>query len=117
MGDLIYVEVTLETMNGSSRVPYVAAHRHLARWHGGGTSTACDQYTIFQASWRAAERVEFLDDRVLIFATAYSSERTFRYALRAVTAGEFVHPAIEASSMYAPELRSRGPERKCMIVE
>ena len=52
-----------------------------------------------------------------MFATAYSSERTFRYALRAVTAGEFVHPAIEAASMYAPELRSRGPERKCMIVE
>ena len=73
--------------------------------------------TQFSKPVGQAERVEFLDDRVLIFATAYNSERTFRYALRAVTAGEFVHPAIEASSMYAPELRSRGPERKCMIVE
>ena len=117
VGDLIYVEVTLETMNGSSRVPYVALtdilpggmeveHPRLA------TSTQFSKPVGAQA-----ERVEFLDDRVLIFATAYSSERTFRYALRAVTAGEFVHPAIEASSMYAPELRSRGPERKCMIVE
>ena len=52
-----------------------------------------------------------------MFATAYSSKRTFRYALRAVTAGEFVHPAIEAGSMYAPELRSRGQEAKCVIVE
>ena len=103
VGDLIYVEVTLETMEWKFPSALCGAHRHLARWHGGGTSTACNQYTIFQASWAQAERVEFLDDRVLIFATAYSSERTFRYALRAVTAGEFVHPAIEASSMYAPE--------------
>ena len=112
MGDLIYVEVTLETMNGNSRVPYVAVtdilpggmeveHPRLA------TSTQFSKPVGAQA-----ERVEFLDDRVLI-----GSERTFRYALRAVTAGEFVHPAIEAASMYAPELRSRGPERQCMIVE
>ena len=82
VGDLIYVEVSLETMNGSSRVPYVAVtdilpggmeveHPRLA------TSTQFSKPVGAQA-----ERVEFLDDRVLIFATAYSSERTFRYACR-----------------------------------
>ncbi|MEG3585006.1 MAG: hypothetical protein VX351_02260, partial [Planctomycetota bacterium] len=117
VGDLIYVEITLESMNGDSRVPYVAVTDILP---GGMEVEHPRLATSSQFSkpiGAQAERVEFLDDRVLMFATAYSSERTFRYALRAVTAGEFVHPAIEAASMYAPELRSRGPERKCMIVE
>ena len=42
-----------------------------------------------------AERVEFLDDRVLIFATARTGTNLpLRAACR--HAGEFVHPAIEA---------------------
>ena len=46
------------------------------------------------------DRVEFRDDRVVIFCSADSSVRTYRYALRAVTAGSFVWPAIQASCMY-----------------
>ncbi|MFQ5653795.1 MAG: alpha-2-macroglobulin, partial [Planctomycetota bacterium] len=52
------------------------------------------------------DRIEFLDDRVLIFTSASVRERRFRYPLRAVTAGSFAVPPLEASSMYLPELSS-----------
>ena len=117
VGDLIYVQITLEAKNESTRIPYVAVTDILP----GGMEVEHPRLATSAQSEKPvgaqAERVEFLDDRVLMFATAYRSKRTFRYALRAVTAGEFVHPAIEAASMYAPELRSRGQEAKCVIVE
>ena len=46
------------------------------------------------------DRVEFLDDRVLIFASARRKPQVFRYTLRAIAEGEFVIPPIQASSMY-----------------
>ena len=33
------------------------------------------------------EQIEFRDDRVLIFTSATKAARSFRYALRAITAG------------------------------
>jgi uncharacterized protein YfaS (alpha-2-macroglobulin family) len=57
-----------------------------------------DVETLGKAS--QADHVEFLDDRVVLFATAGKSERTFRYALRVVTTGSFVVPPIQASCMY-----------------
>ena len=53
------------------------------------------------------DRVEFRDDRVIIFTPAGSNQRSFRYVLRAVSAGKFVIPPIEASCMYNPALASR----------
>lgn len=51
-----------------------------------------------------ADLVEFLDDRVLLFSSASGKERTYRYGLRASTAGTFSVPPLEASSMYDPDL-------------
>ncbi len=53
-----------------------------------------------------ADRVEFLDDRVLVFTSAGREERTFSWFLRVVSAGNFVLPPVQASCMYLPELSS-----------
>jgi uncharacterized protein YfaS (alpha-2-macroglobulin family) len=52
------------------------------------------------------DRVELLDDRVVLFATATPDWRIYRYALRAVAAGRFEVPPVQASSMYAATLSS-----------
>ncbi len=54
----------------------------------------------------AVDHVEPRDDRVLIFARAYGNTAEYRYLVRAVTAGEFVLPAVEASCMYDPGIYS-----------
>ena len=52
------------------------------------------------------QRVEFRDDRVLLFTSAGHDPRVFRYSLRAVTAGSFILPPVEASCMYDPQFAS-----------
>ena len=52
------------------------------------------------------DRAEFLADRVVLFSSALSGPRTFGYAIRAVMAGRFVAPPIQASCMYDPEYAS-----------
>jgi len=52
------------------------------------------------------DRLEFLDDRVITFTSVERKERVYQYALRAVTAGSFEVPPIQASSMYDPTLAS-----------
>jgi len=54
----------------------------------------------------APDLVQFLDDRVLIFASAEKKSQTFRYHIRAVTAGDFVVPPIEATCMYDSAIAS-----------
>ncbi|MBN1352217.1 alpha-2-macroglobulin family protein, partial [candidate division KSB1 bacterium] len=47
--------------------------------------------------------MDIRDDRLLLFVSLPErSERTFYYALRAVTAGEFILPPIKAEAMYDP---------------
>lgn len=51
-------------------------------------------------------RVQFMDDRVVMFASAHLNKTTFVYFLRATTAGRFEQPPIQASCMYDPEIAS-----------
>jgi hypothetical protein len=46
--------------------------------------------------------VERRDDRMLIFGDLYEGKGTYSYVVRAVTAGKFVLPAVEAACMYDP---------------
>lgn len=64
----------------------------------------------------APDRVEFLDDRVVIFCTADSRPRTFRYALRAITAGDFALPPIQGSCMYDESVACVGEAARVTIV-
>jgi uncharacterized protein YfaS (alpha-2-macroglobulin family) len=54
----------------------------------------------------AADRVEFLDDRVLLFCSAEERPRRYAWLLRAVAAGDFDRPPVQASCMYDPEVAS-----------
>src|SRR5262249_42173953 len=101
VGDLVLVETTLSmpSMDHEASVDNIAIvdalpggleveNPRLMTSEKGGTQVA------------EAERVEFRDDRVVIFTSSERRKRTFRYALRAVTAGSFELPPIEASCMY-----------------
>ena len=48
------------------------------------------------------DHVEFLDDRVVLFCAAGTTERVFSYAIRVTAAGDFDVPPIQASCMYDP---------------
>ncbi|MGE5296569.1 MAG: hypothetical protein ACM3VT_17250, partial [Solirubrobacterales bacterium] len=54
------------------------------------------------------DRVEFLDDRIVLFCTADSEPRTYRYALRAISVGTFSLPPIQGSCMYDPSVACLG---------
>jgi hypothetical protein len=61
------------------------------------------------------DHVEFLDDRVVLFCTADSTPRTYRYALRAITAGEFSLPPIQGSCMYDDSVACLGKAGRVTI--
>jgi len=98
VGDLVRVEIVVRT-NGDA-VHNIAVVDALP---GGmevenprlATSAQMDGWVEEQP-----DHVEFLDDRVVLFCTADSKPRTYRYALRAITAGEFSLPPIQGSCMY-----------------
>ena len=111
VGDLVYVQVTLAApgLGGTGVVQNVALvdalpggleveHPGLATSAGGAAEAGDDD---------APDRVEFRDDRVVIFTPVAVQPRSFRYALRAVSAGHFAIPPVEASCMYDPALASR----------
>jgi uncharacterized protein YfaS (alpha-2-macroglobulin family) len=54
----------------------------------------------------APDRVEFQDDRVLMFTWANKQTRTFCYMVRVVGTGSFEIPPIQASCMYDPAFAS-----------
>lgn len=61
------------------------------------------------------DHVEFLDDRVVLFCSASTHRKTFKYSLRVITAGEFSLPPIQASCMYEPAVASLGEEGKVIV--
>jgi hypothetical protein len=46
------------------------------------------------------------DDRLILFTGSIGGRREFHYAVRAVTPGHFVWPAVQAGAMYDPAIRS-----------
>ena len=58
------------------------------------------------ASTGDADHVQFLDDRIIVVGTATPHGQKFRYALRAVTDGDFTLPPIQASCMYNESISS-----------
>jgi len=52
------------------------------------------------------DRVEFLDDRVVLFASANGFPQTYSYSLRAISQGDFTLPPVQATCMYDSALSS-----------
>jgi uncharacterized protein YfaS (alpha-2-macroglobulin family) len=61
------------------------------------------------------DHVEFLDDRVVLFCAAGAKPRTYRYALRVITAGEFSLPPIQGSCMYDPAVACLGAASRVTV--
>ncbi len=54
-----------------------------------------------------ADYVDIRDDRINIFMTVPTSERTYYYTTRAVSIGNFKIPGIYAEAMYDPDISSK----------
>jgi uncharacterized protein YfaS (alpha-2-macroglobulin family) len=107
VGDLVVVEVTVQLAADAprSRVDNIAVVDLLPG--------ACEPENPRLASSGRADatsgslsRVQFLDDRVVFFVSAGRQPRSWRYAVRVTTAGEFSQPPIQASCMYDPLVAS-----------
>ena len=113
VGDLIVAEVDLKSL-GKSHVENVAIVDSLP----GGLEIENPRLRTSDQTLESApaDHVQFLDDRVVLFATARPGETVFRYALRAVVAGSFAAPPIQASCMYNESIRSvHGTGRRVRI--
>lgn len=63
------------------------------------------------------DRVEFLDDRVLLFTGARQEPAVARYRLRAVALGSFERAPVHAEAMYEPAVSSvGGPTGRVTVV-
>lgn len=115
VGDLVYVEIALACPDPTARVGNIAVVDALP---GGleienprlATSAGRDDREV-----DTPDHVELLDDRVVLFCSAGRTKQTFRYALRATTAGDFALPAIQASCMYDPAVASLGTPGRVTI--
>ncbi len=68
-------------------------------------------------NWRWADHVEFRDDRVLLFSGNIERGKTYtwHYSARAVSSGEYVVPAVQASAMYDPRIIARGAPSRVTV--
>ena len=103
VGDLVVVEVSLEAI-GRKSIENVAIVDALPA--GFEVENPRLRTSDQSTNSRTASHTEFLDDRVVLFADARPKKRTFRYAIRAVTQGNFSVPPIQATCMYNESIES-----------
>ncbi len=109
VGDLVQVAVTIRTLpdaneNFVQNVAVVDALPGGFEVENPRLSTSAE--TADKPNTAAADHVEFLDDRVVLFTPSYQQPVTYRYALRAVATGKFAAPPIQASCMYSTDYAS-----------
>ncbi|MCA9000551.1 MAG: hypothetical protein KDB61_01415, partial [Planctomycetes bacterium] len=110
VGDLIQVELELEAPNlqPGDRLQNIAIVDALPAGLEIENPRLATGTEILGANGNQADRVEFREDRVVIFASAQHQAATFRYAARATLAGSYKVPPVQASSMYDPGFASLG---------
>ena len=118
LGDVIYAKVQI-TNRSSEEVQNIALVDRFGagfeienpRLNRGGVVTWLDR----DAQWDA-DHMNVRDDRLELFGTLGKGEsREVVLALRAVTAGEFTMPPVEAEAMYDPTIWARQPGAKAKI--
>jgi uncharacterized protein YfaS (alpha-2-macroglobulin family) len=118
LGDVVYTEITVRNTT-SERIQNIAlVDRFVAGWEienprlgRGGVVDWIDP----SEQWEA-DHMNLRDDRLELFGALESGQsRTVTYALRAVTAGEFTSPPVEAEAMYDPSLWARQPGGKVVV--
>ena len=107
VGDLVLVDLKLEgDLKPGVRLDNVAVVDPLP----GGMEVENPHFTVSAGdpypNGALPERVEFLDDRVVLFDHLTRRGRTYRYALRVTSPGVFELPPVQASCMYDPSFAS-----------
>jgi hypothetical protein len=110
LGEILYTTIHL-TNRGKERVDNVAlVDRVPAGWEIENPSIGgqgLPSWLQLETTWRA-DHMNVRDDRVEIFGTVGAGQTvSFAYAVRAVTAGNFSVPPVEAEAMYDPRLWAR----------
>jgi len=113
VGDLVQVEITVSTTGGT--VHNIAVVDALAGGMEVENPRLATSAETGESRGDYPEHVEFLDDRVVLFCTADRQTRTFRYALRVITAGEFALPPVQASCMYDPGVACLGEPGRVIV--
>jgi uncharacterized protein YfaS (alpha-2-macroglobulin family) len=113
VGDLVQVEITVGSTGGP--IHNIAIVDALAGGMEVENPRLATSAETGELRGDYPEHVEFLDDRVVLFCTADRHERTFRYALRVITAGEFALPPIQASCMYDPGVACLGEAGRIIV--
>lgn len=124
VGDLVQVEITVgvtglnrsvgnvaivDALPGGLEVenPRLATSSAVGEAEGEGTPAG--------VAVGRADRTEFLDDRVVLFASVHPGKQVFRYSLRATTAGQFAIPPVQGSCMYDPAVAALGEGSQLVI--
>jgi alpha-2-macroglobulin len=101
-GDLLWIQITIDP-NHSEAKDLIIEDLLPA---GLEIETGQDQKAFVARDGWILHR-EVRDDRLLLFANPVRDRQSYTYAVRAVTAGDFILPAISASAMYDPGVYSR----------
>lgn len=119
LGDVIYAVVEIDNETGERVQNIALVDRFPAGWEienprlsrGGGTVDWIDRDELWSVDY-----MNLRDDRVEVFgALERGQSRSFVYALRAVTAGTFTSPPVEAEAMYDPSRWAREAGGKVVI--
>lgn len=106
VGDIVQVEVSLEAPQSIDHIAIVDALPGGCEVENPRLATSVTFGRRDQSPWAQPSRVEFLDDRVILFASAGRKSQSFFYALRVTGLGSFAVPPIQASCMYDESLAS-----------
>ncbi len=110
LGDLVYVELTVKNTSPERIANIALVDRVPAGWEienprlgRDGSIGWINQQTLWQA-----DHMDLRDDRLEIFGHLERNQaRQVVYAVRAVTAGTFTVPPVEAEAMYDPRIWAR----------
>ena len=110
LGQVVYTVVTVTNQTGDAVQNIALVDRFPAGWEienprlgRGGVADFIDRDSLWQA-----EHLNLRDDRLELFGTLKAGEsRSVVYALRAVTAGQYMAPPVEAEAMYDPSIWTR----------
>ena len=123
-GDLVIVELTLKPEDGREYSDLVVEELLPTCFEPDSAPVTKEAYAWIDSQagvlpWELRRDVR--DDRVLIFSKKFKAQagKTARahYAVRVVSAGEFILPGTFVEAMYAPELRARGRAMRIKVAK
>ncbi|MEE2836288.1 MAG: MG2 domain-containing protein [Myxococcota bacterium] len=106
LGEMVRVELEIQNLSPTEQENLALVDRLPAGFEIEAASSIRGFRQRGQRQWNIAHR-NTRDDRIELFGRLNRGQKaTFNYNVRAVSAGQFRQPPVEAEAMYNPELRS-----------